>query len=102
MRGRVWLDKRTRGRPAWCILWEDLHGKLHRERTEAVNKAQAQALLNKKQSEIVTAKLTGKPMEDLQAVPFSEFLKTFMERGEKVYTPATYKGYKSLQKAADG
>lgn len=81
MRGRVWLDKRTRGKPAWCIVWQDLEGRVHRERTGAVNKAQAQALLHAKQSDLVAAKVTGKPLEELKAVPFSDFIKGFMERG---------------------
>lgn len=71
----VWKDKRTRGRPVWCILYKGLDLKWHRERTEAQTKDQAQRLLRSRLDEIADAKAKGvQTLERRRPVTFGEFV----------------------------
>lgn len=89
----VWKDDRTRGHPVWCIRYKGLDGKWHRERTPAVNKEQAQAILHKKLSEIVKAQVAGVPtLEGLKSLTFAEFLdQEYMPHCKATHTEDTYR-----------
>jgi len=90
----VWRDMRTRGRPAWCILYKGLDGKWHRERTEARTKEQAQAILAKKTDGLITAKLTGvSSVEALKPRTFGEFVThEYLPHCAATHTEKTYSG----------
>lgn len=71
----VWRDMRTRGRPAWCIIYKGLDEKWHRERTEAQTKDQAQRILSGRLSELAEARHKGlQTLEVRKPVTFEAFV----------------------------
>ncbi|MBI3098432.1 MAG: site-specific integrase [Planctomycetes bacterium] len=91
----IWHDTRTPGKPVWCIRWQDLGGRWHRERTVATTREEARALRARKMSEIARAKslgltspraLTAKTLRGLRA----EFLADCDASNNKKTTIARY------------
>lgn len=100
---KVFQDRRPRkygGVRPWCISYVGLDAKRHRDRTTAATKAEAEAILRKKLSEITKAKLTdAHTLESAKPKPFKEFLtEEYLPHCQATHTPATYYGDRSLAK----
>lgn len=88
MIGSVWLDKRTRGKPVWCIRYKGADGRKHRERTEAQSRAEAKALLVAKLSDVAKVKAAG---GERAVITFQAFVNDeYLPWSEKMNTPRTY------------
>jgi integrase len=93
---KVFRDPRMQnaaGRPSYCVLYKGLDGKWHRERTEALDKVQADALLAQKLREQVDAQAKGLQSTDhLKPVPFETFFKEeFLPYQEARLRESSYK-----------
>lgn len=101
----VWKDTRRRanGTRPWCIRWKGLDGRWRRERTNAQNKVQAQAILGQRLRKLTEAEVTGvQSVEALQPKTFSEFVtEEYLPHCEPpTCTQSTYKGYKYIVQQA--
>lgn len=97
----IWRDTRTRGRPAWCILYKGLDDRWHRERTDAASKEQASRILAQKLGEIAEAKLRGSPStEALKPLTFEEFVdKEYLPHCKATHTASTYRGNRGFSRS---
>jgi len=100
---KVYQDTRSRKTGAlrpWCISYVGLDGKRHRDRTSAATKAEAEAILRKKLSEVTKARLTdAHTLEAAKPKPFKEFLtEEYLPHCYATHTPATYYSDRSLAK----
>lgn len=88
MIARVWLDTRTRGKPCWCIIYQDWAGHRHRERTQAQSRKEAKDLLTAKLSEVAQVKAKGGPAIE---TTFQDFVEDeYLPYAKAVCTPRTY------------
>ncbi len=93
MRGRVWLDRRTRGKPVWKIIYTGLDERTHWESTNATNRKEARELLVLKESELARAKAQGVSPEMLRPKLFAEFVDSeFLPHSKATNTLNTYRG----------
>lgn len=102
---KVYQDTRSRKTGAlrpWCISYVGLDGKRHRDKTTAATKAEADAILRKKMSEVTKAKLTdAHTLEAAKPKPFKEFLtKEYLPHCQATHTPSTYYGDRSCAKSS--
>jgi integrase len=102
---KVYQDTRSRKTGAlrpWCISYVGLDGKRHRDKTTAATKAEAEAILRKKMSEVTKAKLTdAHTLEAAKPKPFKEFLiKEYLPHCQATHTPSTYYGDRSCAKSS--
>jgi len=94
---KVYQDSRSRKqgtlRP-WCISYVGLDGKRHRDKTSASTKAEAEALLRKKMSDITKARLTdAQSVDAIKPRLFDEFIKEeYLPHCKATHTRTTYKG----------
>ena len=96
----LWLDKRTAGRPTWCIRYKGLDGMHHRERTKALTREQAQSILHQRTTELLKAKIVGvSSLESLKPRSFEAFVQgEYLPHCEATHTVSTYYGDRSLAK----
>jgi integrase len=92
---KVFQDKRARkngGVRPWCVSYVGLDGKRHRERTPATTKAEAEAILRKRMSEITKAKLTdSRDTESLKPRGFEQFMRDeYLPHCKATHTASTY------------
>lgn len=98
---KVYQDRRARkkgGVRPWCISYVGLDGKRHRDRTPATTKAEAEAILRKRMSEITKAKLTdSRDTESLKPRGFEQFMRDeYLPHCKATHTASTYTRDQSL------
>jgi integrase len=101
MMAKVYQDRRARkkgGVRPWCISYVGLDGKRHRDRTPATTKAEAEAILRKRMSEITKAKLTdSRDTESLKPRGFEQFMRDeYLPHCKATHTASTYTRDQSL------
>lgn len=101
---KVFQDHRARkhgGVRPWCVAYVGLDGRRHRERTSALTKGEAEAILRKKLSEITKAKLTDvHSTEALKPRTFERFMKDeYLPHCKATHTASTYIRDRSLADA---
>jgi integrase len=101
---KVYQDRRARkngGVRPWCVSYVGLDGKRHRERTSATTKAEAEAILRKRMSEITKAKLTdATSTEALKPRGFRQFMEEeYLPHCKATHTASTYIRDRSLAAA---
>jgi integrase len=92
---KVYRDDRMRnaaGKPSYCLLYKGLDGKWHRERTDALDKAQADALLAQRLRVQVDAQSKGlQTLDHLKPVPFETFYREeFLPYQEARLRPSSF------------
>jgi integrase len=88
MIGSVWLDRRTRGKPTWCIRYRGPDGRKHRVRTEAQSRKEAKALLLARLGDVAKVKAAG---GERAVITFGKFVEDeYLPWCQKVNTPRTY------------
>jgi len=80
------------GKPAWCITYKALDGKRHRERTDALTREEAEAILRRRMSELAQAKGLGlHSLDHLKPVQFEPFFrKEYLPAAESRVRPSTF------------
>ncbi len=92
--------KNAAGKPAWCLTFKGLDGKRRRERTEAMSRGDAEALLRRRMSELAQATGMGLlSLDHLKPVPFDTFYeKDYLPGVESRVRPSTYQRKLQLAK----
>jgi integrase len=101
---KVYQDTRSRkqgGLRPWCISYVGLDGKRHREKTTAATKAEAEAILRKKLSELTKAKLTdAHSVEAIKPRLFEDFIKEeYLPHCKAMHTSTTYRSDQTFFRA---
>jgi len=93
---KVYQDPRSPlrfGRRAWFIDYFDLNGRRCREKTPATTKAEAEAIMRAKLSEITKARIVGaRSIEAVKPIPFEKFVRTeYLPHSKATNRPSSYR-----------
>ncbi len=98
---KVFQDPRSplvAGKRPWKIDYVSMSGKRRRMGTTATTKAEAEAILRSKLSEMAKAEIAGmQSVDGLKPITFKQFVETeFLPHHKAARRPSTYRGYESL------